>query len=183
MRFSYHQRQVTFCVNAPPINGPTTEATAKVADSELVIAGLIRGLEDREMMIKHPARVPAQPVPVTARPAMKALLFGASAQIDYQTAHLKDEDAQEVTAKWEKLVGRADEQVLRLFVMLRNPPKHYHKYEPRTPYRLYHTMAPVHDDSILFMNHVVAGAKLFAPIMPADLGKVWHEYLARQTKG
>lgn len=146
--------------------------------------------------------------------------------------------------------------------MLRNPPKHYHKYETRTPYRLYHTTAPVYDDSILFMNHVVAGAKvfaaeaqaiwavaywdkaftlpsdaemgddivhmiawnkrrhlsnvelgyfaasdsvlyadrlfdetgllshrkdwlgnMFAPIMPADIGKVWHKYLARRNKG
>ncbi|KAI6085551.1 flavin-binding monooxygenase-like protein-like protein [Hypoxylon rubiginosum] len=175
----------------------------------------------------------------------------------------KDIEPQEESAKWEKLVGRADEQILKRFVMLRNPPKHYHKYETRTPYRLYHTMAPVHDDSILFMNHVVAGIKLFAaeaqaiwavaywdkafplpsvaereddiahmiawnkrrylsngelgnfaafdsvpyadrlfdemgvtshrkkgwlgnifaPIMPADLGKVWHEYLERQSKG
>ncbi|KAI1399400.1 putative dimethylaniline monooxygenase [Hypoxylon fuscum] len=175
----------------------------------------------------------------------------------------KDIEPQEETAKWEKLVGKADEQIIRRFVMLRIPPKHYHKYETRTPYRLYHTMAPVHDDSILFMNHVVAGAKLFAaeaqaiwavaywdkaftlpsvaereddiahmiawnkrrylsngelgnfaafdsvpyvdrlfdeigvtshrkkgwlgnvfaPIVPADLGKVWHEYLARRTTG
>jgi hypothetical protein len=43
------------------------------------MAGLILGLEDREMMMKQPAKTPAQPVPVTARPAIKALLFGASA--------------------------------------------------------------------------------------------------------
>ncbi|KAJ8121495.1 hypothetical protein ONZ43_g2064 [Nemania bipapillata] len=174
----------------------------------------------------------------------------------------KDIEPQEENAKWEKLVHKADEQVLKRFVMLRNPPKHYHKYETRTPYRLYQTMAPVHDESILFMNHIVAGAKLFAaeaqaiwavaywdkafslpsvaerendiahmcawnkrrylsngelgnfaafdsvpyvdrlldeigvtshrkkgwlgnmfaPIMPTDLGKVWHEYLARRSK-
>lgn len=76
---SYHQRQVAFCVNAPPISGPTTDATAKVAESELVIAGLIRGLQDREIMMKQPAKTPAQPAPVTARPAMNALLFGANA--------------------------------------------------------------------------------------------------------
>ena len=173
----------------------------------------------------------------------------------------KSIELREETAKWEKLVGKADEQILSRFVMLRNPPKHYHRYESRTPYRLYHTMAPIHDDSILFMNHIVAGAKLFAaeaqaiwavaywdkafalpsvaeresdiahmiawnkrrylsngelgnfaafdsvpyvdrlldeigvtshrkkgwlgnmfaPIMPADLGRVWHEYLARRT--
>lgn len=175
---------------------------------------------------------------------------------------LKGIEPQEETAKWEKLVGEADEQVLRRFVMLRDPPEHYHKDEARTPYRLYQMMAPVNDDSILFMNHVVAGAKLFtaeaqaiwavaywhkafklpsvaerekdiahmiawnkrrylsngelgnfaafdsvpyvdrlfdeigltahrkkgwlgnmfSPIMPADLGKVWQEYLGKRTK-
>lgn len=50
-----------------------------------------------------------------------------------------------------------------------NPPKHYHKYEARTPYRLYQTMSPVNDDLILFMNHVVAGAKLFA----AEAQAIW----------
>lgn len=78
-------------------------------------------------------------------------------------------EPQEETAKWEKLIGDADEQVVRRFVMLRNPPKHYHKYDSRTPYRLYQTMAPIHDDSILFMNHVVAGAKLFA----AEAQAIW----------
>ncbi|KAI0165094.1 flavin-binding monooxygenase-like protein-like protein [Hypoxylon sp. FL1284] len=174
----------------------------------------------------------------------------------------KEIELREETAKWEKLEGDVDKQILKRFGMLRNPPKHYHKYETRTPYRLYHTMAPVHDDSILFLNHVVIGAKLFAaeaqaiwavvywdkafpfpsvaereddiahmiawnkrrylsngelgnfvvfdsipyvdglfdemsvtshrskgwlgnmfaPIMPADLGKVWDEYLARRNK-
>ncbi|KAI1322323.1 putative dimethylaniline monooxygenase [Xylariaceae sp. FL0255] len=169
----------------------------------------------------------------------------------------------EKSAKWGKLIREADARVLKRFIMLRNPPQHYHKSESRTPYRLYQVMAPVHDDSILFMNHIVAGVKLFvaeaqaiwavaywdkafqlpsvekrekdiahmiawnkrqylsngelghfaafdsvpyvdrlldeigltsyrrkgllgnmfAPIMPTDLGKVWQEYLARQTKG
>ena len=75
--------QVTFCVNEPPIKGPTTEVTANVAESELVIAGRIRGLEGREMTMKHPAKILAQPVPVTARPAMKALILGASASAKY----------------------------------------------------------------------------------------------------
>lgn len=81
----------------------------------------------------------------------------------------KDIEPQEENAKWQKLVAEADEQVLRRFVLLRNLPKHYHKYESRTPYRLYHTMAPINDDSILFMNHVVAGAKLFA----AEAQAIW----------
>lgn len=81
----------------------------------------------------------------------------------------KDVEPPMETAKWEKLVGEADARVLSRFVMLRNPPKHYRKYESRTPYRLYHTMAPVHDNSILFLNHIVAGAKLFA----AEAQAIW----------
>lgn len=57
---------------------PYPDVTAKVAESELVIAGLILGLQDREMMMKQPKKTPAQPASVTARPAMNALLFGAN---------------------------------------------------------------------------------------------------------
>jgi hypothetical protein len=121
MRSSYHQRQVTFCVNAPPIKGPTTEAIAKVAESELVIAGLSRGREQREIIMKQPEKVPAQPVPVTARPAMKALLFGASALFvsmmrllktragmltTDQTAYFEDENTQEKDGLYRKILVR-----------------------------------------------------------------------------
>ena len=68
-----------FWVNAPPINGATTEATAYVADSELIIAGLSLGLEDNAITMKQPAKVPAHPSPAITRPAMKAGLFGANA--------------------------------------------------------------------------------------------------------
>lgn len=81
----------------------------------------------------------------------------------------KSAELPQEAAKWQKLVGKADEEVLRRFVMLRHPPEHYHIYETRTPYRLYHTMTPLHDDSILFMNHIVAGAKLFA----AEAQAIW----------
>ena len=40
----------------------------------------------------------------------------------------KSIEPREETAKWEKLVGKADEQILSRFIMLRNPPKHYHRY-------------------------------------------------------
>lgn len=96
-------------------------------------------------------------------------MFENSTLMELRLPYPKNIEPQKETAKWEKLVGQADEQILGRFVMLRNPPKHYHKYETRTPYRLYHTMAPIHDDSILFMNHVVAGAKLFA----AEAQAIW----------
>jgi hypothetical protein len=83
--------------------------------------------------------------------------------------YLKSLETQKDAAHWEKLVGDADAEVLKRFIMLRNPPEHHHVYEQHTPYRLYHVMAPLRDDSILFMNHVVAGAKLFV----AEAQAIW----------
>lgn len=97
-------------------------------------------------------------------------MFDTSTLMELGLPYPKETEPQEATAKWERLVGKADEEILKRFVMLRTPPKHYyHKPETRTPYRLYHTMAPVHDDSILFMNHVVVGTKLFA----AEAQAIW----------
>jgi dimethylaniline monooxygenase (N-oxide forming) len=81
----------------------------------------------------------------------------------------KDLEDQDSIDHWEKLVAEADEEMLKRFIMLRNPPEHHHIYEQRTPYRLYHVMAPLRDDSILFLNHVVAGAKMFA----AEAQAIW----------
>jgi dimethylaniline monooxygenase (N-oxide forming) len=38
-------------------------------------------------------------------------------------------ELEEETAKWEKLVGETDEQMFERFIMLRSPPKHFHKVE------------------------------------------------------
>ncbi|KAK7976304.1 aminoadipate-semialdehyde dehydrogenase [Apiospora arundinis] len=96
-------------------------------------------------------------------------LFGNDTLMSLGLPYPKSLEPPEETAKWDKLVGAADAEILRRFVMLRHPPKHYHKPEARTPYRLYRNMAPLHDDSILFMNHIVAGAKLFA----AEAQAIW----------
>ena len=76
---TYHQRQLTFWVNAPPMSGPTTEETAKVALKALVMAGRDFGRVEKARMMKLPANVPAHPAPVMARPAMNAGLLGAVA--------------------------------------------------------------------------------------------------------
>jgi dimethylaniline monooxygenase (N-oxide forming) len=96
-------------------------------------------------------------------------MFDDSLRRELGLPYSKSLETQEDAAHWEKLVGEADSEVLKRFIMLRNPPEHHHVYEHRTPYRLYHVMAPLRDDSILFMNHVVAGAKMFA----AEAQAIW----------
>ncbi len=61
-------------------------------------------------------------------------MFDNSTLMELRLPYPKEIEPQEEPVKWEKLVGKADENVLKRFVMLRNPPKHYHKYETRTPY-------------------------------------------------
>jgi dimethylaniline monooxygenase (N-oxide forming) len=63
--------------------------------------------------------------------------------------------------KWGNLVAAADKIVYNRFHILRKPPLHPHLEETRSPYRLYRGMAPLNDDTILFMNHVVVANKLF----------------------
>ena len=72
-----------------------------------------------------------------------------------------DSKSPETAHKWEELVADADKTICNRFHILRNPPPHPHVEEDRTPYRLYRTIAPLHDDSIVFINHVTVGNKLF----------------------
>ncbi|KAF7512753.1 hypothetical protein GJ744_000320 [Endocarpon pusillum] len=83
--------------------------------------------------------------------------------------HRKEDEPYEMTAKWDKLTLEADEKVTKKFLLLANPPAHPHKHVQTTPYRLYNNIAPLNDDSILFMNHVTAGNKLFA----AEAQAIW----------
>ncbi|KAF2182385.1 putative dimethylaniline monooxygenase [Zopfia rhizophila CBS 207.26] len=70
---------------------------------------------------------------------------------------------------WEKLLQDADQDICSRFPLLANPPKHPHQKIDTTTYRLYQGMAPVQDDSILFMNHLNTGNKLLA----AEVQALW----------
>ncbi|KAI4125167.1 MAG: hypothetical protein LQ338_004422 [Usnochroma carphineum] len=56
---------------------------------------------------------------------------------------------------WESLEREADRAVLDRFPILANPPKHYGEQVTHTPYRLYNSIAPVVDNSIAFVGHVL----------------------------
>lgn len=56
---------------------------------------------------------------------------------------------------WKDLEHDADRIILDRFPILANPPKHYHNPVTHTPYRLYKGIAPLLDDSIAFVGHVL----------------------------
>jgi len=59
--------------------------------------------------------------------------------------------------KWATLEKEADQKVTQRFPMLADPPAHYVKPRTLTPYRLYNGIASVHDNSIVFVGHVLVG--------------------------
>ncbi|KAL8960999.1 MAG: hypothetical protein Q9193_002386 [Seirophora villosa] len=61
----------------------------------------------------------------------------------------------EEAAMWRALEQDADRVVLDPFPILANPPKHYREPVTHTPYRLYNSIAPLQDDSIVFVGHVM----------------------------
>jgi dimethylaniline monooxygenase (N-oxide forming) len=55
---------------------------------------------------------------------------------------------------WTHLEDEADRRVLADFPRLAKPPDYYKKPTTTIPYRLYNCMAPLHDDSIIFLGHI-----------------------------
>ncbi len=56
--------------------------------------------------------------------------------------------------KWEVLEAIADEAVLKRFPILADPPPYFKKEPQMTPYRLYRSIVPIHDSSIVFLGRM-----------------------------
>lgn len=72
-----------------------------------------------------------------------------------------DHESSDAFRLWGKLLQDADKDICSRFPLLKNPPTHPHQESDTTAYRLYRGMLPIDDGSILFMNHVNTGNKLF----------------------
>ncbi len=68
---------------------------------------------------------------------------------------LKDAPSSQDAERWAQLEKKADEEILNQFPLLANPPHHFHEAVRTTPYRLYNMIAPLNDDSIAFVGHMV----------------------------
>lgn len=78
------------------------------------------------------------------------------------------DEPNEVTQHWAKLLQDADKDICSRFPLLANPPEHVHQKIDTTTYRLYQGMAPIEDESILFMNHLNTGNKMLAAEVQAQ---------------
>ncbi|KAI4225266.1 MAG: hypothetical protein L6R36_004054 [Xanthoria steineri] len=67
---------------------------------------------------------------------------------------LKDAASSKDAERWTQLEKQADEEILKQFPLLANPPHHFQEPIRTTPYRLYNMIAPLNDDSIAFVGHM-----------------------------
>ena len=69
--------------------------------------------------------------------------------------HLHKYEPSEESKRWARLEQHADPEILEQFPMLANPPEHFHRPSSTTPYRLYNGIAPLTDESIVFIGYAL----------------------------
>lgn len=101
-------------------------------------------------------------------------------------ADLKEED--ELTAKyWQSLGEKAEKEVLELLPVLKNPPPHYTRPVPYTPYRLYRyilpsSLAAQDDQSLIFLGLLTNVQTSIYAEVSSLWGIAWMEGLLKLTK-
>ena len=75
-----HHRQVALSLKTPPTSGPTTDATPYMLPSNAEYFGRLTGGTLKAIMMKLPAKIPAEPRPEIARPTMRVIELGATPQ-------------------------------------------------------------------------------------------------------
>ena len=66
--------------------------------------------------------------------------------------YAKEDDPPEVAQKWDTLLQAADDDILARFPLLTNPPPYFKRPQATTATRLYNCIAPLTDDSIVFLG-------------------------------
>lgn len=83
--------------------------------------------------------------------------------------HDAEVDAAKESPKWQSLLKEADENVLKQFPQLADPPPHFEKSAKTTTSKLYNSIAPLNDDSIAFIGHI----QLSNSFRPAEAQSIW----------
>lgn len=83
--------------------------------------------------------------------------FDKDLLVQLDLPHESQDEDEAHREKWANLEKEADKKVIERFPLLAEPPAHPRKPRATTPYRLYRGIAPVADDSIAFIGHVLVG--------------------------
>lgn len=117
----------------------------------------IVSLEDHSIHLKDGSII-ASDILVCAtgwRPSLS--FFDAAQAAEFGLPSLPSDLHPTEAVKWEALDKEADHRILQQFPQLSNPPPHAEPNVTRSPFRLYKMIAPLNDDSIAFLGHIIVG--------------------------
>ncbi|KAJ8065573.1 hypothetical protein OCU04_006252 [Sclerotinia nivalis] len=115
----------------------------------------VRALEANAFLLSDGSKVHSDIVSCGTGWVHKYPFLTQNQVVEFGLPHHPAEDPEPVAKTWAGLLETADRQVVAEFPKLGDPPKHYHKENNTTPSRLYNGIAPLNDDSIVFVGHVV----------------------------
>jgi len=75
-------------VKTPPRSGPATEAIPYMAPMKPEYMGLFTKGTEYATIMSAPEKIPAEPIPATARPMMSAIEFGATPHIKLPSSNI-----------------------------------------------------------------------------------------------
>ncbi|CAG8953379.1 hypothetical protein HYFRA_00010126 [Hymenoscyphus fraxineus] len=133
-----------------------------IAEKVTVYRGTVKKLGHRMVHLDDGSQFPCDVVLCGTGWKVATEFFKPDLLLKLGLPYHKENEPKEVTEKWEGLALEADKKVLTRFPLLADPPPHFHKDLKTTPYRLFRCIAPINIDSIVFLNHLSAGSKLFA---------------------
>lgn len=140
-----------------------------IADSVFIHRADVKGFSSRLVYLSDGTQIQCDAVLCGTGYRLGFEIFEPALLVTLDVPHVRSDEPQKMTAKWDKLFLEADAVILKKFPILANPPPHTKKPIFTTPYRLYKWMAPLNDDSILFMGHASVGNKIFA----AEVQAIW----------
>lgn len=140
-----------------------------VAANVTVYRDEVKMLDHKMLYLKDGSHFPCDAILCGTGWKLGLEFFSTDLLVKLNLPHRQADEPHETIEKWKRLTKEADEYVKKKYPLLANPPAHSHKNIEMTPYRLYNGIAPLNDDSILFMNHITAGNKFFA----AEAQAIW----------
>jgi dimethylaniline monooxygenase (N-oxide forming) len=115
----------------------------------------IQGLESNAVVLEEGSKVPADILFCGTGWVHKYPFLTEKQVVEFGLPHPPEDDPEPTSKVWAGLLEAADRQVVSDFPKLGNPPDHCHKERKVTPSRLCNGIAPLNDDSIVVVGHVV----------------------------
>jgi len=129
----------------------------------------IQTMESKVIILEDGSKVPADILFCGTGWSQNYPFLTQEQVVSFGLPHLPEDDPEPVSNAWASLSEAADRQVLLEFPKLANPPEHYTVARNITPSRLYNGIAPLDDDSIVFVGHVI----LSNAFRPAEAQAIW----------